>query len=424
MTRRRHSASASPRSLPFENARITVARLATPVKEQLMLSANAVPRQGGQGMNLSHMIAGLGGLFDLSVFCQAGQTGKPTRYIPSPGWSNLLGRIPILRRKRDWIGLLSEMQFDRAVRRNLGTARYFQGTTGQCLESLAAARAKGCFTILDAVTLHGDFYKLAMDRECALLGAAPIQHSLMHRRVLAEYDRADAIRVMSQLARQTFLERGFAAERIFVAPPHFDIARFPTAEFRGSRFTISFVGMLEPAKGFHYLIEAFRKLNRPDAELILWGNTGTRPLQRYVREQRTACPAIQVRPDSVSQIGYEKVYGISSVLVHPSLADGFGYAVGEAMASGIPVITTTATGASQWIVDGVNGYIVPPRDVDAIRDRLEYLMDHPSRLQELGQAARETMAKLTIEHFQQCYLSGLAACGAGRTTETCQTLPQ
>jgi glycosyltransferase involved in cell wall biosynthesis len=75
-------------------------------------------------------------------------------------------------------------------------------------------------------------------------------------------------------------------------------------------------------------------------------------------------------------------------------------------------------------VDGVNGYIVPPRDVVAIRDRLEYLMDHPSRLQELGQAARQTMAKLTLEHFQQCYLSGLATCGAGRTTETCQTLPQ
>ena len=389
-----------------------------------MLSANAVPRLGGQGMNLSHMIEGLGGLFDLSVFCQAGRTGMPTRYISSPAWNTLLGRIPIVRRRRDWLGLLNEMHFDRTVGRNLGSARYFQGTTGQCLESLAAARAKGCFTILDAVTLHGDHYNLAMARENALLGVAPIQHPFMHRRVLAEYDRADAIRVMSEPAKQTFLERGFTAERIFVAPPHFDMARFPKTEFRGSRFTISFVGMLEPAKGFHYLIEAFRKLNRPDAELILWGNTGARPLRRYVREQRTACPAIQLRPDSVSQIGYENVYGISSVLVHPSLADGFGYAVGEAMASGIPVITTTATGASQWIVDGVNGYIVPPRDVDAIRDRLEYLMDHPSRLQELGQAARQTMAKLTLEHFQQCYLNGLATCGAGRSTETCQTLRQ
>jgi glycosyltransferase involved in cell wall biosynthesis len=394
------------------------------VKEQLILSANAVPQRGGQGMNLSHMMEGLGGLFELSVFCQAGQTGWPTRYVPSPGWNNFLGRIPIVRRKRDWLGLWSEMHFDRTVGRNLGSAKYFQGTTGQCLESLAAARAKGCFTILDSLTLHSDHYHGAMTRECALLGVAPMQHPLMHRRVLAEYDRADVIRVMSEPARQTFLERGLAAERIFVAPPHFDIARFPTAKFRGSRFTISFVGLLEPAKGFHYLIQAFRKLNRPDAELLLWGNTGARPVYRYVREQTTACPAIQLRPCSVSQIGYEKVYGISSVLVHPSLADGFGYVVGEAMASGIPVITTTATGASQWIVDGVNGYVVPPRDVDAIRDRIEYLMDHPSRLQEMGRAARETMAKLTIEHFQQCYRSGLAACGAGRTIETCQTLPQ
>ena len=379
------------------------------MQERLILSANAVPRQGGQGMNLSHMIQGLGGLFELSVFCRAGETGVVTQHVPEPGWSTTLCRTPVVRRWRDWLNFLSETHFDRTVSRSLGAANFFQGTTGQCLESLRAARAKGCFTILDVVTLHHEHYYQQMTAECARFGIRPPHHRFQHRRVLEEYRRADVIRVMSEPARQTFLERGFSEHRVFAAPPPFDLSRFPPAEFAGDMFTISFVGLLEPAKGFHYLVDAFRKLDRRNTQLVLWGNTGARPLARYLRDQMAACPAIQLRPDSVSQVGYEKVYGASSVLVHPSLADGFGYVVGEAMASGIPVITTTSTGASQYVVDGVNGYVVPPRDAGAICEKLEYLMDHPSLIRQMGQAARETMAGLTIDHFRQCYQRGLAA---------------
>ena len=378
------------------------------MKKNLILSANAVVRRGGQGLNLHHMIQCLREMFQVSVFCQGGETGLPTQYVPESAWSTRLQRIPIVRRRRDWFTLIAETNFDRQVSRQLTSADVFQGATGQCLESLQVARKKGSLTILDVFTLHNERFHAETVRECALFGIRPFQHPVLYKRILEEYQSADLIRVSSEAARQTFLERGFAPEKLFIAPPPFDVAQFPQAHFDGSRFTVSFVGLLEPAKGFHYLIDAFRSLNRPDSELLLWGNTGARRLARYVREQMTACPAIQLRPVSVSEIGYENVYGISSVLVHPSLADGFGYVVGEAMASGIPVITTTATGASQWIVDGVNGYVVPPRDPDAIRDRLEYLMDHPSQLREMGRAARATMAKLTLGHFRQSYIDALS----------------
>jgi len=397
-----------------------------PIKERLILSANAVPRRGGQGMNLYHMIEGLGGIFELSVFCQGGEKSVPTQHVTPSRWSETIGRIPVVRQLRDWQALLNEVHFDRTVSRRLGSADFFQGTTGQCLESLRTARVKGCFTILDVVTFHQEHYYQQMAAECAKFGVRPTHHPIQRQRTLEEYKRADVIRVMSEPARRTFLERGVSEERVFAAPPPFDLAQFPQADFGGDKFTISFVGLLEPAKGFHYLIDAFRKLNRPSAELLLWGNTGARPMARYLGEEIAACPAIQLRPYSVSQIGYEKSYGASSVLVHPSLADGFGYVVGEAMACGIPVITTTTTGASQCIVDGVNGYVVPPRDADAICEKLEYLMDHPSRVREMGRAARETMAGLTIGHFRQCYQRGLAAAhkSTAELIPECPTLPQ
>lgn len=380
------------------------------LKPSFILSANAVPRVGGQGMNLNHMIQGLRELFELSVFCRGGDAGVPISLVPTSRWCRRFASVPLLRRRRDWYFLLDEIHFDDFVRQRIYPAAIFQGTTGQCLESLTAARANGSFTILDVVTLHNDRYAEELSRESQLFGMRSLQHEKQGRRILQEYERADLIRVMSGVARQTLLERGVAEDKVFVAPPPFDVQSFPQTRF-GDRFTVSFVGLLEPAKGFHYLIEAFRKVARRDGDLLLWGNTGSRQMANYVRSQIAACPAIQLRPYSVSELGPGKVYGISSVLVHPSLADGFGYVVGEAMASGIPVITTTSTGASEWIVDGVNGYIVPPRDAGAIAERLEYLMDHPALLEEMGRAARRTIAQLTLQHFQNCYRNALSGRG-------------
>jgi glycosyltransferase involved in cell wall biosynthesis len=74
--------------------------------------------------------------------------------------------------------------------------------------------------------------------------------------------------------------------------------------------------------------------------------------------------------------------------------------VAEAMASGLAVITTPATGASELIVDGKNGYVVAPRDPEAIRDRLAHLAAHPALLRAMGAAARETMRSRNGSEWQ------------------------
>jgi glycosyltransferase involved in cell wall biosynthesis len=153
---------------------------------------------------------------------------------------------------------------------------------------------------------------------------------------------------------------------------------------------VSYVGMLEPWKGFHYLVDAFNSLDLPESELILWAGTGSRAVSEYFHRKMQQNPRIQLRPVVVRN-SYGEVYGKSSVLVHPSLSDGFGYVVGEAMASGIPVIVTENTGAADLVVDGKNGYIVPVRDAEAIRERLAHLAAHPAVLKEMGRQARETM---------------------------------
>ena len=76
-------------------------------------------------------------------------------------------------------------------------------------------------------------------------------------------------------------------------------------------------------------------------------------------------------------------------MVLPTIEDGFGNVIVEAMACGIPVIATTNCGASDVILDGVDGFIVPIRDTFAIQQKILFLYENPLICQEMGRAAME-----------------------------------
>lgn len=379
------------------------------MRQSLILSANASFQQGGQGLNLSHMMQALAGSFELSVFCRSAPLEVDAHLVPDSRRGKLIHKLPFIRRLRDWQTFFSDTHFDKYVAARLRPAEFFQGVTGQCASSLLVAKALGCRTILDVVTTHIEDFAAQQDRECARFNVRPSIHARQRKRILAEYQRADLIRVMSEYAKRTFLERGFSPERVIVAPPPLDFDQFPEAQFDGPKFRISFVGLIEPWKGFYYLIEAFNALKLKESELVLWGGPGSRPVSQYLRGQISRNPAIIVRPGAVSQFGYGNVYAKSSVFVHPSLADGFGYVVAEAMASGIPVIVTQNTGAADLIVDGENGYIVPAGDGGAICERLRHLADNPGLVREMGRAARATARTLTLEAFRRRLVPHLEA---------------
>jgi glycosyltransferase involved in cell wall biosynthesis len=357
------------------------------------------------------MIEGAGDAFETTVFCQGESAGPRTHLVPDSHLSCIIDRAPVVRRLRDWRTFFSDTHFDAYVANHLPSAQIFQGATGQCADSLNMAGKKGQPTLLDVVTTHIEDFGAHQDRECARFGVRPPINARLRARVLQEYQRADRIRVMSKVSRDSFLARGFSPDRLVVISPPVNPDEFTEARFEGSTFRVSFAGLIEPWKGFHYLIDAFNSLDLPDSELVLWGATGARPISQYLGEQISRNPRIKLRSIVVRR-SYGEVYGQSSVLVHPSLADGFGFVILEAMASGLPVIVTRNAGASDLVVNGHNGYIVDAGDSDALRDRLLHLALYPSLLRELGQAARATARLHTFEIFKQrynCCLQALAA---------------
>jgi glycosyltransferase involved in cell wall biosynthesis len=151
---------------------------------------------------------------------------------------------------------------------------------------------------------------------------------------------------------------------------------------------VGMVGRLVEQKGFAFGLEAFARIadRFPDGRLLIAGDG---PLRREL-ERRAETLGLSGRvlflgwcPDAAA------LMGALDLLLVPSLWEGFGLVILEAMARGLPVIASAVGGIPEVVVAGTTGILVQPRDVDGISRALAELLDDGARRQHLGQAARE-----------------------------------
>lgn len=281
--------------------------------------------------------------------------------------------------------------FDREVAGRLRNGdRALFGMLGTATESVRAARRVGVKTLLDSQISHFGWLRDLMREEAMLVPeyAATLQFHDVRDSVIAAYqvelELADCIFVLSSHARRTFLERGADDSKLIDMPLGVDLELFsPRPREDDGVFRILFVGQVTQRKGLSYLVEAFKRARIPRSELLLAGEV-----------IGTAKPWISV--PNVRHLGpmprrdLPRVYASADVYVLPSLAEGFPLTSIEAMASALPVILSDHTFAHDVIVDGVNGFVVPIRDPDAIAERLRVLAGDRDRRAALAMAARRT----------------------------------
>jgi len=207
------------------------------------------------------------------------------------------------------------------------------------------------------------------------------------------YAMADAITVPSSFSAQSFAEMGVPAEKVHLIPYGVMLDRFRRTTPPPSiseRFEVIFAGQVSVRKGVPYLLEAFARVRHPNKRLRLMGS-----LEPELKSILHRLPAASVEfAGSVSPEALASIMGSSHVLVLPSIEDGFGLVMGQAMACGCPVIASTNTGGSDLFTDGAEGFIVPIRDAAAIADRLQNLIDTPGLQQQLSTAALARVQRL------------------------------
>lgn len=226
--------------------------------------------------------------------------------------------------------------------------------------------------------------------------------------------RAAVHLAVSRSVRTTIAEFTGTDERIRVVPIGVDASVFTPASQAASSGApqVLYVGLINYNKGVDVLLNAWRLVQerRPDARLALVGGSFYRHTRRQENELRALAAQLGLRgvtfhglqrPDEVARRMRE-----SALLVLPSHAESFGAVLIEALASGVPVVSTYCGGAEDIVVDGV-GTLVPPGDVAALADAIIGMLERrgaydPQRLRThaVERFAWERVAAETIDVYR------------------------
>jgi glycosyltransferase involved in cell wall biosynthesis len=291
----------------------------------------------------------------------------------------------------DELAHLSKIWMDWLSERPARESDVFLFYNGAGLRTARRIAAAGVSRVVEVVNCHVETQEEILQEEHRQFG---LPFRGFHKREVArrvrEYHEADAILCASEFVLRSFVEKGFSRERLFKVPYGFEPP--PNADSAppgGDVFRVLYVGQITVRKGLRYLIEAFRGLRHPRKELWIVGS----------RAPVTGLEDVSI-PDGAKFCGVLKgedlmrAYRSASVFVLPTLEDGFGLVMGEALSFGLPVLATVNSGAKDLFDDGVEGFHLPIREPAAIREKLQTLADDPARAIRMSVAAKERVRRL------------------------------
>ena len=218
--------------------------------------------------------------------------------------------------------------------------------------------------------------------------------------------------VVSQSMKREFIHHyGDAAESIIVIPNGVDLKMFNPANrplyrdrirqrhgISRSDLVLMFAGGDWERKGVLYVLEALSLLPRPDVKLLVVGSGDDQFYGQLAELKRVRERIIFVHHPS----NLWEYYAASDAFVFPTIYEPFGLVIIEAMASGLPVITSRVAGAADLIIDGVNGLLLrAPSDVNDLTAKIELLLSNAALRKTMGERARETAEELSWDRVAQ-----------------------
>lgn len=313
--------------------------------------------------------------------------------------------------------------FDRTVaRRHVPGASAIHAFEYTALESFRSAAQQGVLRVLHLPSLDSRWTETVRQRETLAWpeiarSEDPYFESRFSRRYerrLEEISLADVIVANSSLTARSHVAAGADPAKVRVvplgcpAPSQRGDARVPDMN---RPLAVLWAGAFKPGKGAHYFLAAWRQLApRGNARAVVYGQVDM--------PQRALAPApdaIEFRA-SVPQQELLAAFEHADVLVFPTLADGFGMVVSEALSRGLPVIVTRQAGASDLIEHGKTGLVIPAADAPALKDALQWCLDNRAALAGMRGAALATARAHQWSDYRARLRQavGLVAAGSGR----------
>lgn len=212
------------------------------------------------------------------------------------------------------------------------------------------------------------------------------------------FNECDLIMTVCEKMKQQKIELGCDANKIVVYRDGIDLNRFvfkPRQLGTDKRVRLLTIARLEENKGIQYSIPAVAQLSNshPNIEYRIIGDGSMMAELQQQIEELNASNTIKLlgwkkRTEVVEELDLSHILLAPSVLGKNGTQEGIPSVLKEAMAMGLPVISTHLSGIPELIQDGVSGFLVPQRDVDALVDRAGYLIEHPEVWPKMGHAGR------------------------------------
>jgi glycosyltransferase involved in cell wall biosynthesis len=274
---------------------------------------------------------------------------------------------------------------DRYIASTLPSCDAYIALSGSGLASGRIAQSRGAVYVCDRGSSHIRYQDRILAEEYRLWGLErPVVDPYFVAREEAEYAQADAITVPSGFALRSFVEMGVPQEKLHRIPYGVRLDRFQrVAEPPRNKFEILFAGTVSLRKGVPYLLQAFKELRHPNKRLRLVGPVRPEMHEIFHRFDLTDVEVVGAVPQSKMA----EFMSSSHVMVLPSIEEGLALVQGQALACGCPLISSAHTGGEDLFSDGVEGYLVPIRSSEAIRERLQELAEDPSLQQRMSEAA-------------------------------------
>lgn len=289
------------------------------------------------------------------------------------------------------INRLVVRDFDRWAARRLSDERVVVALSSFATGTLSKATRMGATTVCDRGSWHILEQQRVLSEEASTWNWPSTRFDpWLIERELAEYENATTVTVPSEPARRSFLRRGMPSSRVAKVPYGVDTRKYRRADTdaRDNRRVIC-VGHIGLRKGHQYLVPAYRRVRRPDSSLVLIGDAPRATVDLLGDLGRD----ISVM-GTMSRDGVATELRRSGIFALASIEEGLALVIGQAMAAGLPVVASEATGAEELITDGVEGFIVPTGDGDRLAEALERLLADEGLARNMGDAAWRRMQGL------------------------------
>lgn len=262
----------------------------------------------------------------------------------------------------------------------------FIGWSSLCLHSLRTARSSGAITVVDRGSSHMTYQTQILEEEYEKWGLKfTSTHPSVYERELQEYEESDCIAIPSLFVKKTFIDQGISENKLIHVPYGTSLTEFYPVKKEDNIFRVIHCGGITFRKGIPYLLQAFYELRLPDAELWLVGTVNPE-VEPFLKKYQS--PQILLKGKQ-PQNQLRWFYSQCSVFCIASIEEGLAMVQLQAMACGLPVIHTTNTGGSDIVQDGVEGFCIPIRDAEAIKEKILFFYEDPDKTEEMGRNALE-----------------------------------